>query len=222
MVLKRGLKMKNNSLLKSAFAASLFATTFAAAPAYALEPKQCGTKAEIMAALRAEGQVEIIAGNRTAIGSPRNIFTSNADGSLGYNIEGWNNGPDAGQACVGVKYTDIHLNGNFNGPRPAWANAGSASPKSDAYLDDIDRRMGDKVIFGATALVRGPDGNERRGVFIMVTRGTSSIATDTSSGSAFMRTAGGLTTMGVMRNIEPTANFFALAGRRVQTASVAP
>ncbi|MPT47976.1 MAG: hypothetical protein E2598_06090 [Sphingobium sp.] len=211
-------------MARKAFVSTAIGAAFAAAisissPANALEPKQCGTRAEILTALKNEGQVEIIGGNRAALGSPRNIFTSNADGSLGYDI-GAGVGPEAGTLCVGAKYTDIRLNAEPDGPRPAWANSGNASPKSDAYLDELEKRKGDKVLMGATALVRGADGQERRGVFIMVTRGTSVVETDTSSGSAFMRTSGGLSTMMVMRNIEPTANFYALANRRVQTASV--
>ncbi len=218
-VFRVGIEMGKHNLLKSAFMASMLATAVAAAPAYALEAKQCGSRSEILTALKNEGQVEIIGGIRAAIGAPRNIFTSNRDGSLGYNVEAGAY-DEAGKLCVGAKYTDVRLNSNPGFARPAWASDGRGSP-SDLVLDKIERKNNDKVIMGATSLVRDASGNERKGAFILVTRGDPPPGiSDTSSGSAYVRTANGLGTLIAMGNVEPTANFYALAKRPVQTAAV--
>lgn len=213
--------MTNKKNLSAALAASFLAAACFASPAQALEPKQCGSRAEILTELKNEGQVEIIGGNRAALGSPRNIFTSNADGTLGYNIEAGVDA-EAGTLCVRAKYTDVRLNADPNFARPAWVSVGS-NPESDRVLDKIEREQNDKVIMGATPLVRGADGNERRGTFLIVTRGDAPASTPnlTSAGSAFVRSPGGLTTLMVMGNVEPTRNFYALAKRPVQTAALA-
>lgn len=218
-VFRMGLKMSKHNLLTSAFMASLLATAVAASPANALESKQCGSRAEILTSLKEEGQVEIIGGVRAALGLPRNIFTSNRDGSLGYNIEAGAY-DEAGKLCVGAKYTDIRLNSNPGFARPAWASDGPGSA-ADLILDKIERKNNDKVIMGATSLVRDANGSERKGAFILVTRGDPPAEVQaTSSGSAYVRTANGLGTLIAMGNVEPTANFYALAKRPVQTAAV--
>lgn len=216
-----GFEMARNSLLGSALSAAFIASIGLATPAQALEPKQCGSRTEILTELKNEGQVEIIGGNRAALGSPRNIFTSNADRTLGYNIEAGVDS-EAGKLCVGAKYTDIRLNGDPNFARPAWASAGPQS-ENDRLLDRIERERNDKVIMGATPLVRGPDGGERRGTFLMVTRGDPPASTPdlTSAGSGYVRSATGLSTFIILGNVEPTRNFYALAGRSVQTAALA-
>lgn len=212
--------MTNKKNLSAALAASFLAATCIASPAQALEPKQCGSKTDIIAELKAEGQVEIISGIRAAIGGPRNIFTSNADGTLGYNIEAGAY-EESGKLCVRVKYTDILLNGNPGYARPAWASMG-ANSANDRHLDLIERNTNDKVVMGATALVRGGDGQERKGAFLMVTRGRpADVQGDTSGGMLYVRSAGGLNSMFIMGNVEPNANFATLAKRPVQTAALA-
>lgn len=212
--------MTSKKNISAALSASFLAATCIASPAQALEPKQCGSKAEIIAALRSEGQVEIVSGIRAAIGGPRNIFTSNADGTLGYNIEAGAY-EESGNLCVGLKYTDIFLNGNPGYARPAWASMGPNSD-NDRWLDHIEQINNDKVIMGATSLMRGSDGVERKGAFMLVTRGNpADIKGDTSVGSLYVRSIEGLNTVFKMGNVEPNANFAQLAKRPVQTAALA-
>jgi hypothetical protein len=91
-------------------------------PAFALEPGQCLPMAEMNAALRAEGQRTMIVGNRSAVqerdaaGNPTRVvenvetITSNADGSLGYNLGGDRPREEAStRVCVGAKLTNIRL-----------------------------------------------------------------------------------------------------------------
>ena len=214
-----GFEMAKTSLMKSALSAAFVAAIGLSTPAHALDPKQCGTRAEILTELKNEGQVDIIGGNRAALGSPRNIFTSNADGTLGYNIEAGVDS-EAGMLCVGAKYTDIRLNNDPNFARPTWARAG-ANSANDRLLDRIEREQNAKVIMGAVPLIRGADGNERRGTFLMVTRGDAVVNGDTSSGSGYVRSSAGLSTFIIIRNVEPNANFASLAKRPVQTAALA-
>lgn len=209
-------------LMGSALSAAFLASMCASSPAQALEPKQCGSTAEIVAALKAEGQVEIISAERAAIGLPRNIFTSNADGTLGYNIEAGTY-EEKGKLCVGVKYTDILLNGNPGYARPAWASMGPNSA-NDRHLDLIERNTNDKVVMGATSLVPDGHGGERKGAFMLVTRGNppkDTVLASTSTGQLYARSAGGLNTVFIMGNVEPNANFATLARRPMQTAALA-
>ncbi len=97
---KRGLKMAKTGLMSSALSAAFIASIGFATPAHALEPKQCLPMAEMNSALKAEGQRTMIIGNRVYVDSPTddimdarfnrfvNTVTANADGSLGYQLEG--------------------------------------------------------------------------------------------------------------------------------------
>lgn len=88
--------------------------------AQALEPRQCLPMAEMNAALVAEGQRTLIIGNRIAFldgpggrieaGKNVNTFTSNADGSVGYNLEGDKPmGEPSTRVCVAARFTNIVL-----------------------------------------------------------------------------------------------------------------
>ncbi|MBB5985636.1 hypothetical protein [Sphingobium lignivorans] len=100
---------------------------FFSSPAIALEPGQCGPAAEIQAALKAEGQVPVVIGNRvtTRKDRPVNIFTANSSG-VGYSLEGdAPQGQKSKTVCVGVRYRDLRLN-DINSPVvPAWALIGN-------------------------------------------------------------------------------------------------
>lgn len=91
-------------------------------PAFALEPGQCLPMAEMNAALRAEGQRTMIIGNRsavqerdaagnvTAVVERAEVITSNADGSVGYNLGGNRPREEAStEMCVGAKLTNVRL-----------------------------------------------------------------------------------------------------------------
>jgi hypothetical protein len=151
------------ALLGTAFALGAMAH---ANDAMALDAGQCGPRADMEAALRAEGQFPIVSGFRSIPSRPRNLFTSNTDRSLGYNIEG-----DQTQLCVRAKYTDIRLNTNPDFARPSWAYIAPANSPFNAFMSAQESRINLRVIFGATALVKGQDGIERRGALLTVSKG---------------------------------------------------
>ena len=130
-----------NRAMKLGFGAAAGAVLACATPAMALEPGQCLPMAEMNAALRAEGQRTMIIGNRsapqsrdaagnvTAVVERVETITSNADGSLGYNLAGDRPREEAStNVCVRAKLTnvrlydarqtdiprDAYLGGNFN------------------------------------------------------------------------------------------------------------
>lgn len=136
-----------------------------ATPAMALETG-CQDATAVRTALRDEGQFVLVNGVRPTPEHPRNIFTSNAEGSLGYNIEeGTNN-----VLCVAVRYTDIRVNQNVDLAIPTWAFRGQGTAHN-RWLADTSARTGETVLLGATVLRRDEGGQEVRGAFMMVTRG---------------------------------------------------
>lgn len=160
--------MAKSSFMRNAFISTLAVAgaMTAANDAMALDAGQCGPRADIEAALRAEGQYPIVSGYRAIPSRPRNIFTSNIDRSLGYNIEG-----NQTELCVGIKYTDIRLNTSTDMARPEWAYIAPANSPFNDFLTREEQRINLRVIFGATGLVRGTDGVERRAGLITVTQG---------------------------------------------------
>ena len=203
--------------LTVAFAASVAMAS--PAQAQPLNAGQCGPRADIIQALHDEGQVEVISGQRTAIGLPKNIFTSNASLTLGYNLEAGVNA-EAGKICVSAKYTNIRLNSDAQLKRPAWASFGANTPH-DLHLARLESQDNDKVLMGATAIVRAPDGSERAGPFIMVLRGNPAPGTSYhSAGQATATTrSGDVSTLVSMANVNTNDNFRALSERPVQTAA---
>jgi hypothetical protein len=132
----------------------------------------CAPVAVIQASLRSEGQVRIAEGFLPSPDRPREIFTSNINRSLGYNISyGTASRGDEGIACVGDKFTDIHLNTDPNFARQPWANVGPSNSSFNQYLSSQETRVRAQVIMGATSLVRGTDGQERRGALVRLVRG---------------------------------------------------
>ncbi len=109
--------------LKSFFGAAIALGTMTAAnDAMALEAGQCLPMAQMNEALKADGQRTLIIGDRVAINNSTasntglvvnrwvNTVTSNADGSLGYQLEG--DRPRAemsNQVCVRAKLTNVRL-----------------------------------------------------------------------------------------------------------------
>lgn len=132
----------------------------------------CAPVAVIQASLRAEGQVKIVEGFVAVPHRPREIFTSNIDRTLGYNIShGTATTGDEGIACVGDKFTDIHLNTDPNFARQPWANVGPSNSSFNQYISSQETRVRAQIIMGATSLVRGTDGQERRGASVRLVRG---------------------------------------------------
>ena len=124
-------------VMGAALACATPATVTAAEPAVAgLQPGQCLPMADMNAALRAEGQRTMIIGNRSAIeerdaaGNPTRLaerletITSNADGSVGYNLAGDRPREEPSiNVCVRAKLTNVRL---FDASQPTIPR--------DAYL----------------------------------------------------------------------------------------
>lgn len=143
------------------------AISFTAFSAYALEPKQCLPMAEMNAALKAEGQRTLIIGNRAAgrnssasvsgvkIKKWVNTFTSNADGTLGYNLEG---DKPAGQpsetVCVRGKFINVKL---YDARKHGTPEAARRGGEFDTYLSDNETK-GTRPMLQADAIATAPDG----------------------------------------------------------------
>ena len=155
----------SNAMKSFGTAAVMGAALACATPAMALETG-CQDATAVRTALRDEGQFVLVNGVRPTPEHPRNIFTSNAEGSLGYNIEEGSNNV----LCVAVRYTDIRVNQNANLAIPTWAFRGQGTAH-DRWLADTSARTGETVLLGATVLRRDESGQEVRGAFMMVTRG---------------------------------------------------
>ena len=162
-----------------------------ATPAMALETG-CQDGDAVRTALRDEGQFVLVNGERPIPERPKNIFTSNADGSLGYNIEAGTNNV----LCVRVKYTDIQVNRNPDLSTPSWARRGDGTGH-DRWLADTASRTNERVLLGATVVRRDENGNEVRGAFMMVTRGSP------GEGSSY-NSAGAVTVTMASGEIRPT------------------
>lgn len=155
----------SNAMKSFGVAAAIGAALACTTPALALETG-CQDADTVRTALRDEGQFVLVNGVRPVPEHPRNIFTSNADGSLGYKVEeGTNN-----VLCVTARYTDIRVNQNADLSIPTWAYRGQDSAHN-RWLADTSARTGETVLLGATVLRRNENGQEVRGAFMMVTRG---------------------------------------------------
>lgn len=156
----------HSNKLKSFFGAAIALGAMTAAnDAMALD-RGCQNADTVRAALRDEGQFVLVTAIRPIPEQPRNIFTSNATGSVGYNIEQGNT-PD--RLCVGIKYTDIRVNTNADLSTPSWALMG-ANTAHDQWLRQTQSNVDNRVLMGATVL-RDVNGQDVRGGFMMVTRG---------------------------------------------------
>ncbi len=163
----RDMAKNSKTFTKIALGAIALGAAFTSAnDANALDAGQCGPRAEIEATLRAEGQFPIVSGYRDIPSRPRNIFTSNLDGSLGYNVEG-----NQTELCIGLKYAGIRKNMNPDDARPEWAYIAPANSPFNNFLAREEQRINLRVIFGASGLVKGADGIERRAGLITVSQG---------------------------------------------------
>lgn len=114
-------------MLKILWSLSFAAAVLGASPAFALEAKQCGGAAQIQAALKAEGQVPVVIGNRvtTRADRPVNIFTANSNG-VGYELEGdAPQGTPSKTVCVVTRYHGVRVNDITSPIVPPWALIGN-------------------------------------------------------------------------------------------------
>ena len=201
----------------SAAAALGLASVFSASSAQAMDTKTCGSVQEISAALDAEGQYEVITGLRIpAVDRPRNIYTTNEQQTLGYNVEVVGDGSSQ-RACVAVKYTDIQFNRNSDLSNPSWAQFPAASPISEYF----GRHPDVKFLMHATTVARREDGSERKGAPIILFRGEAATTAFRNSGSVVLtNTTGGVATLTGLANIQTNDNYTTFARRPIQTASV--
>lgn len=153
--------------------------------AEALEPRQCLPMAEMNAALRAEGQRTIIIGDRTTLVDDRtrsggaridrwvNTFTSNADGSLGYNLEGDRPMREPStQVCVRAKLTNIRLYNRQHADTPPEARRGG---DFDLMLRQ-DATLGTRPMLQADSISTDAAGDVRQGLGITLMSNANSHA----------------------------------------------
>ncbi|TXH08607.1 MAG: hypothetical protein E6R02_09590 [Gammaproteobacteria bacterium] len=203
---KIGFEMKSLSHAMNALsAAALLASTCVAPSSTAVAQSApqaatlsgCGIPAaQVKAALEAQGQFKMIVGNRMAltfdaagkaIDSPRvaNVFTSNADGSLGYRLEGNQPlGTPSTSFCVGARYTNIRFNDWNRAGVPEFARIAAPDPltlqarcNDPAYtnglacgsaqrvLETADRTDGLRVMMSAQAVNENGQGGRR--IFVL-------------------------------------------------------
>lgn len=175
----------------------LASSVFLPASVSALEPRQCLPMADMNAALRAEGQRTIIIGNRAALRNDAsresglrvnrwvNTFTSNDDGSLGYNLEGDRpSGEPSTRVCVAGKFTNIRL---YDARRPGTPPAALRGGAFDDFLRR-DEARGIRPMLQADSISTGPDGAVRRGNGVTlqgdVAQGTAMLLANQQAGTA--------------------------------------
>jgi hypothetical protein len=169
--------MSRSKILNSALGAAFVAAMAAATPAQALEPKQCLPMAEMNAALKAEGQRTMIIGDRLDIQNPTglvkdasvlryvNTVTSNADGSLGYQLEGdLPRAKPSTKVCVAAKLTNIRF---FDARKPGLNTQAMLGGAFDDILRE-NEAIGTRPMAQADTVYRNPDGTHRRGLPLTV------------------------------------------------------
>jgi len=175
----------------------------------ALEPRQCLPMAEMNAALRAEGQRTLIIGDRAALRNDAsresgirvnrwvNTYTSNDDGTLGYNLEGDRpSGEPSTRVCVAGKFTNIRL---YDARRPGTPEGVVREGAFGAMVAEQERQ-GIRPMLQADSISTGPNGEVRRGNGI-------TLMGDMARGSAmlFVNRAGGRAeSLKLMQNVAYT------------------
>jgi hypothetical protein len=155
-----------SNAMKLGFGAAAGAVLACATPAMALEPGQCLPMAEMNAALRAEGQRTMIIGNRSAVeardaaGNPTRLaerletITSNADGSLGYNLAGDRPREEAStNVCVRAKLANVRF---YDAIQPTIARDAYLGGSFNALVDQNAARGTRPMVVADTVF---PDGN---------------------------------------------------------------
>ncbi len=168
--------------------ALLVAGLISSSPVFAKIELKCyegaAAVAQLKAELKAADQQPVIVGNRTGGNWNTNLFTSDAKGEIGYNIEGnqrFGSGIESTTLCIRTKYRSVVMNDVSRPGIPNWALVGSdakiAGPiaKRIGYgagvHDDTIRtgeRNGFHVALGAVTLVDDGKGHERDGPLMLV------------------------------------------------------
>ena len=143
-----------------------------ASPASASIELKCYEGSEAVAQLKAEmkaaDQQPVIIGNRTGGNWNVNMFTSDFEGKIGYNIEGnerFGSGKQSTTLCVKTKYRSIVINDVTQPGIPKWALVGAG------INDDSIRtgyKNGSRIAMGAIALVKDKHGRERDGPLVLI------------------------------------------------------
>lgn len=163
--------------MRSALSAAFLAAIGLSSPAMALDNKQCLSMAEMNAALKAEGQRTMIIGDRVYIDNPTgdildvklpkfvNTVTSNADGSLGYQLEGDKpRAQTSDKVCVAAKLTNVRL---FDASKPG---VNSAALLGGAFNNVIVRgdALGTRPMVVADSVHRDANGDDRVGLPVVI------------------------------------------------------
>lgn len=170
--------MKRSTVLRSAFGATMAAAMACSAPAMAMDAKQCLPMAEMNAALKAEGQRTMIIGDRLslrndaqrdgglAVDEYANAVTSNADGSIGYQLEGDRSRSQTSTSmCVAAKLTNVRI---FDAARSEIPQQALLGGKMDDMLR-ADAKVGARPMVVADTVHRAKDGTERIGLPMVLT-----------------------------------------------------
>lgn len=158
------------------------------APAWAEIELKCyeGLRAvaQLKAEMKAADQQPVIIGNRTGGNWNVNMFTSDIEGKIGYNIDGnqrFGSAERSTTLCVKTKYRSIVINDVTQPEIPKWALVGSdpkiAGPAAKAagggsdVNDDSVRKgyaNGGRIAMGAIALVTDKKGREHDGPLMLI------------------------------------------------------
>jgi hypothetical protein len=174
----------------------------------------------VRATLQREGQFAVVNAVAPIPERPRNIFTTNSAGDFGYNIE-QGTGDVTGKLCVRARYTDIQLNGNITGPTPRWALIGQ-NTAHNRWLETQRTTTDERVLLGARVL-RSENGQDVRGGFMMVTRGTADNAQTMNNAGAITISFdnGEIRPTILLGNVEPVQpNYSIVANASQQVASL--
>lgn len=171
--------MKRSTVLRSAFGATMAAAMACSAPAMAMDAKQCLPMAEMNAALKAEGQRTMIIGDRLgqirndahadgglAVDEYANAVTSNADGSVGYQLEGdRSRSQTSSSMCIRAKLTNVRI---FDAARSEIAQQALLGGRIDDMLR-ADAKIGARPMVVADTVHKASDGSERVGLPMVIT-----------------------------------------------------
>lgn len=192
--------MAKNSKITGLVLGSIFAgmAMTAANDAMALD-RGCQDANAVRAALQTEGQYVVISAIRPIPEQPKKIFTTNKEGTLGYEVE-QGTGNATGKLCVVVKYTDIKLNADNNLATPSWALMG-ANTAHNQWISETTRTVENKILMGATVL-REVNGEDMKGAFMMVTRGNTSTSFSSSGSITVTTNSGNINPAILLANVE--------------------
>ena len=211
--------MAKNSKIAGLVLGSIFAVTAltAANDAMALD-RGCQNADTVRVGLQTEGQYVVVSAIRPIPEQPKNIFTTNKEGTLGYNVE-QGTGDATGKLCVGIKYTDIKLNADSNLATPSWALMG-ANTAHNQWISETSRTVDNKILMGATVL-RDVNGEDVKGAFMMVARGNAEQGLTINNIGAITVTtnSGNITPTIALVNVEKVQpNYDAFVQRNTQLA----